>query len=405
MKTSPPEDVGLSSTTLNRIHKVMQGYVDQNKLAGLITMLARRGRVAHFERFGMMDIEANKPMQLDTIFRIRSMTKPITAVAVMMLYEEGHFQLYDPLSEFIPAFKGGQVYAGTTEARIELADLEREISIRHLLTHTSGLDSGFGQDQPLAAMYAELQADLFGAPKTGAGSTLQERVQKLAKIPLLHLPGRAWRYGWSYEVLAHLVEVISGISFDAFLQQRIFEPLGMVDTGFYVPQGKRERFAVLYGAAEQGGLQIIEGPSQNWRTRYPISGSTGLVSTASDYMRFAQMLLDGGELDGQRLLGRKTVEFMTVNQLPAELLPIAVIPEHIMNGYGYGFGVSVLMKVPPSEVLSSKGSFGWPGYATTHFWVDPRQELVGLIMAQFAPLGYYPVYDQFRVLCYQAIVD
>jgi CubicO group peptidase (beta-lactamase class C family) len=405
MKTSPPEDVGLSSTRLNRIHKVMRGYVDQNQLAGLITMLARRGQVAHFERFGMMDIEGIKPMQCDTIFRIRSMTKPITAVAVMILYEEGHFQLYDPVSEFIPAFKDGQVYVGKTEAGLELADLEREITIRHLLTHTSGLESGFGEDQPLAALYAELEADLFGAPMDRPGNTLRERVQKLTKIPLLHQPGRAWRYGWSYEVLAHLVEVISGSSFDAFLQQRIFEPLGMEDTGFYVPQEKLERFAVLYGAAEQGGLQIIEGPQQNWRTEYPISGSTGLVSTATEYMRFAQMLLNGGELDGKRLLGRKTVELMTMNQVPGELVPIAVMPEHIMNGYGYGLGFSILMNVPQSEVLSSEGSFGWAGYATTHFWVDPSQELIGLIMAQFAPPGYYPVYDQFRVLCYQAIVD
>jgi len=237
--------------------------------------------------------------------------------------------------------------------------------------------------------------------------TLQERVHKLAKLPLLHQPGRAWRYGWSYNVLAYLVEVISDISFDAFLQQRIIEALGIEDMGFYVPEEKIERFSTLYGPAVDGGLEVIEGPAayENSRPQYPVSGATGMVSIAPDYMRFAQMLLNGGELDGARLLGRKTVELMTVNRLPADLVPIAVMPDDIMNGYGYGLGFSVLMHVPQSEVQSSEGSFGWAGYATTHFWVDPRQELIGLIMAQFAPIGYYPVYDQFRVLCYQAIFD
>lgn len=405
MRTSKPEDVGLSSARLGRINKLMQGYVDQNKLAGMVTMVARRGRVAHFERLGMMDIEANKPMQLDTIFRIRSMTKPITAVAVMILYEEGHFQLYDPVSEFIPAFKGGKVYVGTTEAGLELTDLEREITIRDLLTHTSGLESGFGEDQPLAAFYAELEADLFGAPMDRPGSTLQERVQKLAKIPLLHQPGCAWRYGWSYDVLAHLAEVISGTPFDTFLRQRIFEPLGIQDTGFQLPEENIERFSVLYGAAEQGGLEVVQGPNQNWRTQYPISGSTGLLSSAPDYMRFAQMLLNGGELDGARLLGRKTVELMTVNHLPRALLPIKVDPADVWNrGSGYGLGFKVLIDVAESGFLGSQGEYGWGGFATTRFWIDPREELIGLIMAQFVPV-FSRVLDEFKVLTYQAIED
>jgi CubicO group peptidase (beta-lactamase class C family) len=404
MRTSKPEDVGLSSTRLARINELMQDYIDQNKLAGLITMVARQGKVAHFERFGLMDIEANKPMQFDTIFRLYSMTKPITSVAVLMLYEEGHFQLCDTVSKFIPEFKEGKVYVATTGADLALTDLERQITIRDLLTHTSGLDSGFGEDQPLETLYQEVEAD-----SDRLDITLQERVHKLAKLPLLHQPGRAWRYGWSYDVLAYLVEVISDMSFDTFLQQRIIEPLGIQDMSFYVPEEKIERFSTLYGPAEDGGLEVIEGPAsyENSRPQYPISGGTGLVSTAPDYVRFAQMLLNGGELDGTRLLSRKTVELMTMNQLHGELMPIAIDPDPdwVLHGYGYGLGVEVLMNVAQSGILGSEGSFGWGGYATTHFWVDPKEALIGLIMAQFAPVGYYPIHKQFKVLTYQAVFD
>ena len=239
--------------------------------------------------------------------------------------------------------------------------------------------------------------------------TLQERVQKLAKLPLLHQPGRAWRYGRSYDVLAQLVEVISGRPFDTFLRQRIFEPLGTEDMGFYVPEQKIVRLSTLYGPAEDGGLEIAEGPAscENSRLRYPISGGTRLVSTAPDYMRFAQMLLNGGELDGTRLLSRKTAELMTMNHSPGELMPIAIAPDPdwVLDGYGYGLGVEVLTSLAQSGILGSKGSFGWSGYATTHFWVDPEEALIGLIMAQFVPAGYYPIYKQFKVLTYQAIFD
>lgn len=400
MQTSRPEEAGLSSARLGRMSQVMQSYVDQNKLAGLVAMLARRGRLVYSACFGVMDVQAGKPMQPDTIVRLRSMTKPITAVAVMMLYEEGHFQLADPVSRFIPEFKGGQALAGQSERGLELVDLEREITIHDLLIHTSGLASGFGEDQPLEALYQEVDAD-----SDRLDITLQDLVHKLASLPRLHQPGRAWRYGWSYAVLGHLVEVISGMPFDAFLRHRVFEPLDMPDTSFRVPGEKTGRFATLYGPAEEGGLAVVEGPGQNWKTAYPISGTTGLVSTAHDYMRFAQMLLNGGELEGARLLGRKTVELMTLNHVPAELLPIAPLPDSVLHGYGYGLGVAVLMDVAQARAVGTEGSFGWGGYASTDFWVDPREELVGLIMAQFAPLGYYPLTEKFQVLAYQAMVD
>ena len=400
-----PEEVGLSSERLKHINKVMQGYVDENKLAGLITMVARRGKVAHFECFGMMDIESNKPMQPDTIFRIYCMVKPITSVSVMMLYEEGHFQLDDPVSKFIPEFKKVKVFVKKTEAGIELADLEREITIRDLLTHTSGLAAeGWTKDTPVDEMYQEAEI------ATRWDETLEEKVGRLVKLPLAHQPGSVWRYSISTDVLGYVVEVISGMSLDAFLEQRIFKPLGMEDTGFYVPKEKMGRFAALYRAGEEGGLERTDMPEWGDFSKRPrfLSGGGALVSTASDYMRFAQMLLNGGELDGTRLLSRKTVELMTTNHLPNGLIPISIGSgklEYVIKGYGWGLGSAVLTDVVQSEVLGSEGEYMWGGGANTFFWVDPKEELIALLMTQFIPVGYYPIERQFKVLTYQTIVD
>ncbi len=402
MKTVAAEQVGFSSTRLQRISKVMQGYVDQRKLAGLITVLARRGEVAHFECFGMMDIEANKPMRPDTIFRLYSMTKPITSVAVMLLYEEGLFQLYDPVSKYIPEFKGVKVFGKATPSGMELVEPEREMTIQDLLCHTSGLTYDFLDQTPVNELYR--QADLWQAGNLG------EFVQKLARLPLAAHPGTRWAYSMSFDVLGCLVEVISGVAFDRFLEERIFKPLGMVDTAFWVPPEKLDRLAAMYGPAEDGsGLKLIEAPQAGGyvKPRGLLSGGGGLVGTASDYMRFAQMLLNGGALDGARLLSRKTVELMTMNHLPAPLLPFFVIPEwkHFAEGYGYGLGVDVLMDVAQSHGAGSVGAFGWGGAASTDFWVDPEEELIGLILPQFQPILYYPFAAQFNALAYQAIVE
>ncbi|UCF00512.1 MAG: beta-lactamase family protein [Planctomycetota bacterium] len=391
-----PEEVGLSSQRLERINKVMQGYVDENKVAGIVTMVARRGKVAHFECFGVMDIETKKPMQADTIFRIYSMSKPVTSVAVMMLYEEGHFQLNDPVSKFIPEFKDVKVFVRKTDSGVEVCEPKREITIYNLLTHTSGLAYGLSKETVVDEMYEE--AEIFGWEQT-----LKEMIGKLVKLPLANQPGSKWKYSISVDVLGYLVEVISGMRFDEFLEERIFEPLEMKDSGFYVPDEKMGRAAALYKEAKSGGLE--PGDTDKWgrftkSTRF-FSGGGGLVSTAPDYMRFCQMLLNGGELDGVRLLSRKSVELMTTNNLPDELLPYG---GGDLNGYGFGLGFAVIMDASQTGILGTAGQYSWGGAASTGFWVDPEEELIGIFMTQFMPYtGRFT--QELKVLTYQAIVD
>jgi CubicO group peptidase (beta-lactamase class C family) len=287
MNTITPEKVGLSSMRLQRLRTHMQRSVEQKKYAGIITTMARHGQLAFAECFGMMDIEANRSMQFDTIFRIASMTKPITSVATMMLYEEGRFLLNDPVSKFIPEFKDLKVYQHATERRMELSAPKREMTIQDLLTHTSGLSGGFNpQDDPVDALYQKVQVrDREG--------TLQDMIVKLRDLPLASHPGSEWRYSISTDVLGYLVEVLSGMPFDVFLRQRIFEPLGMTDTGFHVPAEKLNRLATRYGPADNG-LQVAESPSTSRFSRPAtfFSGGGGLVSTTADYLRFGQMLLN-----------------------------------------------------------------------------------------------------------------
>jgi CubicO group peptidase (beta-lactamase class C family) len=397
MNTIAPEKVGFSPSRLTRIRTVMQSYVDKGKLPGAVTLIARRGQVVHAECFGMRDIEARKPMQLDTLFPIYSMTKPITAVAMMILYEEGRFQLFDPLSKFIPEFKDVKVISTTTEAGIELTTLEREITIRDLLTQTSGFVSGGWSPPPLTKLVEEI-----GLYRTE--NTLQEFTQKLVKLPLIHQPGKGWRYGESPEVLGYLVELISGMPLDAFLKQRIFEPLGMDDTDFGIPELKRERLARLYGFSETGSL-VKKVESSPWLIPSSIPrGGFGLISTAPDYLRFAQMLLNRGELDDTRILGRVTVEYMTRNHLSKELLPIQPFPGMFLNGYGYGFLLGVLVDPAQAGLLGSEGEFYWGGLNTI-FWIDPKEELFALLMTYLEWPNHVPIYYDFRTLTYQAIVD
>jgi CubicO group peptidase (beta-lactamase class C family) len=394
VKTSTQEKVGFSATRLKRIGTVMQRYVDQKTLAGIVTLVACCGSVVHLEKFGYQDIETSKPVGLDTIFRIYSMTKPITSVALMMLFEHGLVRLTDPVTKFIPDFKKVKVFVKEGE----LVDPEREITIHDLLTHTAGLSYGDDEDSPVDELYR--QADLFNTD-----ITLEEMIRRITNLPLANQPGQVWRYSVATDVVGYLVEVISDRSLAEFLEEKIFQPLGMKDTAFSVPPEKVDRLATLYGKTEKGALEVIDtatgGDYFNVRL---YSGGHGLVSTTADYLRFAQLVLNKGELDGIRLLGPKTMELMTTNHLPPALMPIAMGEEQ-MPGLGFGLGFSVMMDVAQSGMMGSVGLHGWGGWANTHFWVDPQEQIIGILMLQYVTSGTYPVRSDFRTLVYQALID
>ena len=386
-----PEDVGMSSPRLERIAPAMQRWVDDETIPGALTMIARKGRVVHFEKFGMRNIAAEKPMELDTIFRIYSMTKPIVAVAAMLLYEEGHFQLDAPVSEWIPAFKDMKVY---TEGGADIVDAKREISIKHLLTHTSGLIYEWGEDDH--PIYERLR-ESYGGP-----FDFESWTTKLGKIPLFYHPGERWYYGDNPSVLCRLIEVVSGMSFADFLETRIFNPLGMNDTGFTIPEEKADRHMAIYGPSEDGRIQAIESPYDHFANE-PLSfipSAIGLQSTAADYLRFCQMLLNGGELDGERLLGRKTVELIRMNHIPDDYQTYDL-------GNGFGLGFAVVRDVAESHILGSLGSFSWGGIANTYFWIDPVEDLIGILMTQLiGDVGFHQLFlRKFQALTYQAVID
>ena len=381
-----PEDVGMSTSRLKRIAPVMQRWVDDGKIPCALTMIAREGRLVHLEKFGTQDVATAKPVEFDTIFRIYSMTKPITSIAVMMLYEEGHFQLGTPVSELIPAFKDMQVYIEGGEA---IVDAEPEMTIKHLLTHTSGLIYGGDWEHPINDRYKA--ADFYGGD-------LANMAQELGNIPLLHHPGAAWNYGMSTDVLGYLVEVVSGMPFEEFLKTRILNPLGMHDTAFSVPDEKADRYATLYEPAEDGGIQVLENaPVASGPLSFFHSGGAGLLSTAADYLRFCQMLLNDGELDGVRLLGTKTVELIRMNHISDDWQPLE------RTGCGFGLGFAVVTNVADTHNLGSLGTYSWGGLASTTFWIDPVEDLIGILMTQL--IGDSPFHAQFRVLTYQAITD
>lgn len=399
MNIARPEAQGFSSQRLARINTTMQRYVDEQKLAGVVTLVARRGQVVHLEKFGMADIEAGAPMELDTLFRIYSMTKPITSAAVLMLFEEGRFRLTDPVGDYIPAFRNVKVLDYTPGVALRTVGPIRPITIHDLLTHTAGLSYGFDEDLYTDELYRKLWQTLDTDPTF----TLADWVEEIAKLPLVHQPSTRYRYSTATDVLGYLVQVVSGLPFETFLQERIFAPLGMGDTAFYAPEEKLQRLAANYGPREEGGLKVIDAPRTSRfarPTKHP-SGGGGLVSTASDYLRFAQLLLSKGELDGVRLLGRKTVELMTTHALPAGVY----LDNDPASGVGFGLGVSVLLDVGRGKMLGSVGNYGWGGAANTNFWIDPQEQLIGILMTQFMPSNTYPVTADFRISVYQALVD
>ncbi len=405
MNTLTPEEVGFSSERLQRLHHYMQGLVNKNILAGVMTILARRGEVFDWQNFGMMDIEANKAMQADTIFRIYSMTKPMASMALMMLYEEAHFQLDDLVSKYIPQFRNLMVLVNVDSKGIWKTDPKHEITFRHLLTHTAGLGYGLFNDSPLEDMY---RATKILSPLLKFQVSLEEMIKRLAELPLAHHPGTAWRYSMATDVVGYLVSLIADMPFDTFLEEKILNPLGLNDTAFYVPPEKVERLAAMYGPTPDNPLTLVDSPTSSPFTNleYTPSGGAGLVSTATDYLRFTRMLLNGGELDGVRLLSQKTIKLMTANHLPPEHLPLH-LGDTTLSGYGFGLGFRSMIDVPLSGVLGTKGEYGWGGAAGTYFWIDPQLDIIGLMMTQYLPASMLPlpIRDIFKTLTYQAFIE
>lgn len=393
-----PEEVGLSGARLVKIDMLTQQYIDDGKLPGTITLVARKGEVAHFECQGKMDIEADKDVHEDTIFRIYSMTKPITSVALMMLYEDGHFQLDDPVHRFIPGFRNLKVYDNGKSV-----PAERAMTIRDLLTHTSGLTYGFLNQTPVDAMYRE------NAVENSDG--LDQMVEKLGELPLLFTPGSRWSYSVATDVCGYLVQKIADTPFDEFLYEQIFEPLEMEDTGFVVPEDEVHRFAANYEHTDEDRLSLYDSPETSPYLQKPklCSGGGGLVSTAADYRKFAQMLLNKGQLEGTRLLGKKTVELMTTNHLPGNTdlagMGQPVFSETPYDGIGFGLGFSVMLDPAKAQILGTPGEYAWGGAASTYFFVDPVEELVVILLTQLMPSSSYQIRRELRVLAYQAIID
>jgi CubicO group peptidase (beta-lactamase class C family) len=385
-----PEDIGLSTAGLARLGRVMHGEVERGRVPGAVALVARRGRVAYFETFGKRDPASAAPMQLDTIFRIYSMTKPIVSVATMMLWEEGRFLLSDPVAKYLPEL-GALKVAVPRGAEIDQVDAERPITIQDLLRHTSGLTYEFRGNGPVHKMY--MAARIYSRDQSNA-----DQVAALAKLPLLNQPGTKWEYSRSTDVLGRLIEVLSGVSLGEYLQQRILKPLEMIDTAFYVPSASLGRLAEGFAKDPDtgSGVQLVnvkDAPKFE-------SGGGGLVSTTADYARFLQMLLNRGKLDGVRYLSRKTIELMTADHLG----PITGAPDLLLPGYGFGLGFAVRLQPGISHVPGSVGQYFWGGLAGTTFWVDPAEELFAIMMIQ-APGQRDYFRTLFRDLVYAAFDD
>jgi CubicO group peptidase (beta-lactamase class C family) len=396
-----PESVGLSSERLERIGSAVQHDIDDKRIAGAVTLVIRHGHVAWFKSQGMMDREANKPMAPDAMFRICSMTKPITSVAVMMLYEEGRFLLDDPVSKYLPEFENPKVLVKPASGEPYSIPATKEITIRDLLRHTSGITYNWNKD--LGPMYDQARVASGLLQYDG---TIGDSVKHLAGLPLLFNPGDRFEYSLGVDVLGRLVEVVSGKPLDEFFRTRIFEPLGMKDTYFFPPDNKLYRLATAYTYYPEKGLNrfpdtpITDGPfiySADYPSRGPkklFSGGAGLVSTAMDYARFCQMMLDGGKFGSTRLLSRKTVDLMTQDQLGK------IGPD---QGFGLGFGVAGVKG--PLHELGSVGEYNWGGFFYTEFSIDPKEQMIVVFMAQLHPTGNLTLNEEVNVLAYQAIID
>ncbi|HEY0476338.1 MAG TPA: serine hydrolase domain-containing protein [Kofleriaceae bacterium] len=407
MRIVAPESVGLASDRLARVDQHLSSrYVQPGKIAGAVTLVARRGEVAWLSPLGLADRERKTAMRADTIFRIYSMTKPVTSVALMMLHERGLFALGDPVHRYLPSWEGLRVYRYGRHPGFVTDAPGRPMTIRDLLTHTSGLSYHIMERSPVDEAYRQLG---IGDPS----GTLRDMVEQLAKLPLEFSPGTRWGYSIATDVIGYLIEVLSGQRFDDYLRTQIFEPLGMVDTGFTVPAHKVDRFAANYtrlpGSSE---ATLLDDPKDSpyTRPRTLPSGGGGLVSTAADYLRFCEMLRRGGELDGTRLLGPRTVAYMTRNHLPdghdlAGLATSGSFSETRYEGIGFGLGFYVVVDPVRAQVPTSPGEYGWGGLASTAFWVNPAEDLVVVFLTQLIPSTTFDFRGQLKSIIHAAIID
>jgi CubicO group peptidase (beta-lactamase class C family) len=402
-----PGEVGFDPQRLARIDAHFRRYVDDGRLPGWQIAVARRGQLVHLSSYGHADVEAGRPVADDTIFRIYSMTKPLTCVAALMLWEEGAFELKDPVSSFIPSFADQRVFTGGTSQKPTLGPVTDPMQIWHLMSHTSGLTYGFMYSHPVDELYRKAGFE-WGVPQTDDLAGICDR---LAALPLLFQPGAEWAYSMATDVLGRVVEVASGMSLDEFFRTRLFEPLGMVDTGFWVPDEHHGRLAALYGAHPGTGAAVrLDAAGQAAMRRPPAwLGGGGLVSTTADYLRFAEMLRRGGELDGNRVLSPRTVNYMASNHLPggADLTEFGrpLFAETTYDGVGFGLGVSVTIDPVVAKVPGSVGDYGWGGAASTTFTVDPVEDLVTVFMTQLLPSSTHPIRSQLKQLVHQALID
>ena len=381
----------------------MRRWVDSGKLPGLLVAIVRNDRLAWFETCGYRDVETKRAVEPDTIYRIYSMTKPITTVAALMLYEEGCFQLDDPVAKFIPAFADTRVFAGGDADSFTTEPLVRPVTVHDLMIHTSGLTYGFQHEHAVDALYRKRRIEFNANIGPLAGV-----VEAAAAQPLVFQPGTRWNYSVSTDVLGRLVEIWSGVPLDTFFDERILRPLDMRDTGFHVPEGQGDRLASSYIQADDGGLALVDpaGESRFLEPAVTLSGGGGLVSTAADYLRFVRMLRGHGTLEGARILGRKSVELMTTNHLPGDLADMGRprFAEMPFAGIGFGLGVSVLLDPAKARILGSPGEYAWGGMASTAFWADPAEDMIVLLLTQLMPSSAYPIRRELRVLTYQALL-
>ena len=399
-----PRQAGFSAERLERItDHLTRNYIEPGKIAGCQTVVARHGHVAYHSSLGDMDRERCTPMADDAIFRFYSMTKPITSVALMTLYEQGYFQLNDPVHRVIPEWRKQRVYVSGEGETMETREPERPMTFRHVLSHTGGLTYG-GTSHPVDKAYQQLGF------RWGGDETLRSFVEKLARVPLRYAPGEQWMYSYSTDVCGYLVEAISGKRFDVYLQENIFDPLGMKDTSFSVAPEKVERFAANYQRQPDKTLRLIDDPQKSSYLKEPsfFSGGGGLTGTTADYLRFCEMLRRGGELDGKRILGSRTIQLMTRNHLAGgrdlTQMALGAFSETANEGVGFGLGFAMTLSEVDTGALG-EGDYYWGGAASTIFWVDPKEDLVVIFMTQLMPSGSFNFRGQLKNIVYSAIVD
>ncbi len=412
MITSKPENVGMSSKRLERINELTKGYVDRGDLAGTVTLVARRGEVVHCQSTGMLNIEKNIPMREDAIFGLFSMTKPITTVAAMILYERGFFQLDTPVSKFIPEFKNMEVFAGGTAEDYKTVKQEREMNMLDLLTHTSGITYDLLFKTPVDEMYRKKGLIINNLSKM----KVEDFVQIITQTPLLFSPGTKWNYSYSSDILGHVLEIMAGTKLDELIKSSVCDPLGMQDTGFYAPEEKWDRLSPFYYFGQalpselrdkfQGQKLANIGFEHTNKPSTLNSGGGGMVSTISDYLKLATMFLNKGRYGEKQLLSPKTIDLITTNHLPGDIRSFNAnnLGSLSPQGYGYGMGMAVMLDPAKANIIGTPGEYFWTGAGHTGFFVDPKEELIAIIMTHLMPT-IYKIDKQFKTAVYQSITE